>query len=245
MKQAMAVGLFALTLLTSCASSGVKNVSLMDAMKSETHSYSVSAEDYRIHAGDELEIKFFYSPELNERAIVRPDGRISLQLAHEIMAAGQTPAELTNILTDRYSKVLEKPEITVIVRTFSNQRIYVDGEVAKPGLLPLVGSMTVLQAISQTGGMKDTGGRSEVLVIRRGPADTPIVFSVDMQKVADGTDLGQDIVLKPYDIVHVPKKTIADVNLWVDQYINRLVPQFGFTYSAPVGSGRMGIDTSK
>jgi protein involved in polysaccharide export with SLBB domain len=244
MKQAMAIGLFALTLLTSCASS-VKNVSRMDAMEPKTQPYAVSAEEYRIHAGDELEIKFFYSPELNERVIVRPDGRISLQLAHEVMTAGQTPADLAKILTVNYAKVLEKPEITVIVRTFSSQRIYVDGEVEKPGLLPLVGSMTVLQAISQTGGIKDTGGRSEVLVIRRGAEDTPIVFSVDMQKVVDGTALDQDIVLKPYDIVHVPKKAIANVNLWIDQYINRLVPQFGFTYNVPVGSGRMGIDTSR
>ncbi len=60
-----------------------------------------------------MDIKFFYNAELNEQVTVRPDGRISLQLAHEIMAAGLTPAELTDLLTRTYSSELDKPEITV------------------------------------------------------------------------------------------------------------------------------------
>ena len=86
-------------------------------------------------AGDQLEVKFFYNPELNEQVIVRPDGRISLQLANEIMVAGLTPLELTDLLKKKYSTEISKPEITIIVRTFTSQRVFVDGEVNRAGLV--------------------------------------------------------------------------------------------------------------
>ena len=73
---------------------------------------------YFIQSGDQLQIKFFYNPELNEAVTVRPDGKISLQLVDEVQAAGLTPAQLDDFLTDRYSKELKKPAITVIVGSF-------------------------------------------------------------------------------------------------------------------------------
>ena len=190
-------------------------------------------QEYRIQVGDQLDIKFFYNPELNEQVTVRPDGRISLQLVHEIMAAGLTPAELTSLLTKKYATELKRPEITVIVRSFGSQRVYVDGEVIKPGMFPLIGFVTVLQAISQAGGMKDTARTSEVVIIRRGENNKPLASQVNLRKVIDGTDMSQDIALKPYDIVYVPKSAIANVNVWVDQYIRRNLPvsiSTGFGY---------------
>lgn len=243
MKPAMALSCLTLALLTACASTP-KNVSQSKPLVPQGYAYSVSAEEYRIHAGDELEIKFYFSPELNERVIVRPDGRISLQLADEVIAAGLTSAELRETLTGKYSKELKNPVIAVIVRTFSSQRVYVDGEVQRPGMLPLAVRTTVRQAISQAGGFKDTGRKSTVVVIRQGPEEKPHVIPVDMERVADGSDLGQDIVLKPYDIVLVPKKTVANVNLWIEQYINLNVPQVGFTIFQTRGNTTVGIDTS-
>ena len=243
MKPAMAITCFALALLTACASTP-KNVSKAEPAGPQGYAYSVSAEEYRIHAGDELDIKFYFSPELNERVIVRPDGRISLQLADEVLAAGLTSAELRETLTGKYSKELKNPMIAVIVRTFSSQRVYVDGEVQRPGMLPLAVRTTVRQAISQAGGFKDTGGKNKVVVIRQGPEEKPHVIPVDMAKVADGSDLGQDIALQPYDIVLVPKKTVANVNLWIEQYINLNVPQIGFTIFQQRGNTTIGIDTS-
>jgi hypothetical protein len=82
------------------------------------------------------------------------------------------------------------------------------------------------------------------MVIRRGPENRVLAMMVNMQRVHDGTDLGQDIYLKPYDIVYVPKTAIASVNLWIEQYLTRMVPRIGFTAAYPVGSGVMGVDTS-
>jgi polysaccharide export outer membrane protein len=202
------------------------------------------AEEYRIQPGDQLDIKFFYNPTLNEQITVRPDGLISLQLIKSMVAAGLTPEQLTDRLKKEYSAQLKEPEIVVIVRSFAAQRVFVDGEVAKPGLVPLTGPTTVLQAISQAGGMLYTGKATEVLVVRRGTENQPITMVLDLEKVRDGTDLKQDIYMKPFDIVYIPKTAISNVNLWIEQYLTRMVPRIGFTYAFPAGNGIMGVDTT-
>lgn len=185
---------------------------------------SVSVQEYRIQAGDLLDIKFFYNTELNEQVTVRPDGKISLQLAPEIMVAGVTAAELTEQLRKKYATVIERPEIVVIVRSFGTQRVYVDGEVFKPGLVPLTNAMTVMQALSQAGGFKDTARKHEVIVVRRGADGKAVSTVVDVEKIVDGSELHQDIDLYAYDVVYVPKSAIANVNLWIDQYIRKNIP---------------------
>ena len=181
-----------------------------------------------------------------ERAGHRPSGRPHLPATRqEVVAAGLTPAELTDHLTKAYSSAqLKDPEVTVIVRSFSSQRVYVDGEVGKPGMIPLAGPTTVRQAISQAGGFLYTGNATDVMLIRRGPENQTLAMMVNMQKVLDGTDLSQDIYLKPFDIVYVPKTAITNANLWIEQYLTRMVPRIGFTAAFPVGNGIIGVDTS-
>ena len=236
--------MLSLCLLVAACGSTVKNIPPASAVAAGIPVAASPAEEYRIQPGDLLDIKFFYSPELNEQIPVRPDGRISLQLAPEVRAGGRTPAELTGLLKETYSRELKKPDVTVIVRSFGNQRAYVDGEVSKPGLIPLTGPTTVLQAISQAGGFVYTGNPTDVMVIRRGPEDQPLVMVVNIKKVRDGTDLSQDIYLRPFDIVYVPRTGISDANLWIEQYLNRMVPRIGFTYAWPAGKGIVGIDTT-
>jgi protein involved in polysaccharide export with SLBB domain len=195
--------------------------------------YPYIEQEYRVQVGDQLDVKFFYNPELNEQVTVRPDGRISLQLVHEIRAAGLTPSQLTDLLSKKYAPELKRPEITVIVRSFGAHKIYVDGEVTKPGMVPLIGFTTVLQAISQAGGMKDSARTSEVVIIRQGEEHNPFVAKVNLDKAINGTDMGQDVVLKPFDIIFVPKSAIANVNVWVDQYVRKNLPiylSFGYFF---------------
>lgn len=229
MKKVIAANFLFLLLLLIACTHVVKNPTPLSQHSIQTSPYT--EQEYRIQVGDQLDIKFFYNPELEEQVTVRPDGRISLQLVREIMTAGLTPAELTDLLTKKYAKELKMPEVTVIVRSFGSQRVYVDGEVAKPGIVPLVGFVTVLQAISQAGGMKDAARRGEVIVIRHGTANKPIALTVNVERIIDGTDMRQDIALKPFDIVYVPKSPIANVNVWVDQYIRKNIPiSTGFGY---------------
>jgi protein involved in polysaccharide export with SLBB domain len=196
-----------------------------------TQARTAPAPEYRIQPGDDLEIKFLYNPELNERLPVRPDGRISLQFVKEVLVVGLTPKELGDLLTEKYGPELKKPDVTVIVRSFSAQKVFVDGEVNRGGLLPLTGPLTVLQAIAQAGGVKDTARLTEVLVIRQNPNGPFLTSVVDISKAIDGTDKSQDIALMPYDVVFVPKSPIANVDTWVDLYIRRLLP---FSLPSPV-----------
>lgn len=226
--------LLSLFLLFACAPV-VKNPTPITPMGIQK-SYPYTEQEYKIQVGDQLDVKFFYNPELNEQVTVRPDGRISLQLVHEVMVAGLTPSQLTDSLTKKYAPELKKPEIVVIVRSFGAHKVYVDGEVTKPGMVPLIGFMSVHQAISQAGGMKDTARTSEVVIIRQGENHNPFVAKVNLNKAIDGTDMSQDVVLKPFDIVFVPRSAIANVNIWVDQYIRKILPvtvSTGFGYFPP------------
>lgn len=188
-----------------------------------------TAPEYRIRAGDALSVKFFYNSDLSEEVTVRPDGRISLQLIPEVMAAGRTPAGLVDGLREQYATELERPEIAVIVRSFSAHRVYVDGEVARPGEIPLVRPLTVLQAIYLAGGVTVRARPKHVLLIRREPDRSPRVFELNLKKAGDRAPADRDIALQPLDVVYVPTSSIARVNGWVDHYVKKNIPvPFGF-----------------
>jgi protein involved in polysaccharide export with SLBB domain len=189
---------------------------------------------YVIHPGDQLDIKFFYNPELNESVVVRPDGKISLQLIDEIHASGLQPSELDQKLTDLYSNELKKPVLTVIVRSFTGQRVYVGGEVNRQGLITLQPGLTALQAVFQSGGFMETAQPAETLIIRKGPDAKPIPLRIDLSEVMAASDPNADFMLQPDDIVYVPKSAIARANKFVRQYIEELLlfrgVSLGFTY---------------
>ena len=189
---------------------------------------------YPIQPGDQLEIKFFYNRELNETVVVRPDGKISLQLLDDIQAAGITPAELDEILTQKYAQELKKPVLTVIVRSFTGQRAYVGGEVNRPGLVSHTANMSALQAVINAGGLRETAKLENAIVIRKGKNGKPIPMRVDLTKAIYEGNAQDHFKLKPYDIVYVPKTFIARANKFVNQYIERLIlfkgVSFGFSY---------------
>lgn len=189
---------------------------------------------YIIQPGDQLDIKFFFNSELNEMVTVRPDGKISLQLVDEVQAAGLQPSELDDVLTKNYASQLVKPDLTVIVRTFAGQRIYVGGEVNKEGLQILSGRLTPLQAVFNASGFKETASAKNTLVIRKGPGNAPIPIRVNLAEVMKGQLSQEPFLLQPDDIVYVPKSGIAKANQFVNQYIANLLMirgvSLGFSY---------------
>lgn len=218
--------LLGLLITTGCATVS-KPTKVADLKPAEL---SVPADwEYKIQPGDKIDIKFYFNPDLSEQLVVRPDGRISLQLIPEIRAAGLTPRELTEALKQAYSAELAKPELTVIVRTFTAQRIFVGGEVGKAGEQPLIGPVTVLHAIAMAEGFTDSARTTEVIVIRRRPDSRALVIPVNIKAAISGADLGQDLALMPYDVVYVPRSSMARANLFVEQFIKKMIPvTFGF-----------------
>jgi len=181
--------------------------------------------DYLIGVGDVLDIKFTYNPELNELNVpVRPDGKISLQLAPDVQAVGLTSNQLRASLVEKYAPEINKPEIAVIVRTFERNKIFVDGEVLFPGVVEIKGPVSLMHALALARGWRETARLSNIIVIRKGIEGPPMSTNVDLRKVLDGSDLSQDIQLIPYDIVYVPKSNIANVNKFVSENINSVIP---------------------
>ena len=176
--------------------------------------------DYRIQPGDEIDVRFPLNPELNVLSVVRPDGRISLKLVGEVLAEGRSPAELGQQLKSVYSTELRDPEIAVIVRGMA-ARVYVDGQIERPGEYVWNPQITALQAIARAGGFRDTADEERFVVLRRSADGVQQVIEVDLEE-EDAAN--QDVFLAPYDLVVVPSSSVADVNKWVDQYIRQNIP---------------------
>jgi len=184
---------------------------------------------YLIQPRDELDIKFFYNPELNETVTVRPDGKISLQLVDDLQAAGESPSQLDKMLTQAYARELKEPKITVIVRSFTGQQVFVGGEVNTQGVVEFTTGMTPLQAVINAGGFKETAKPEETIIIRKGQDNRPIPVRVDLENAYYGKNGATPFQLKPFDIVYVPKSTIAKANKFVEQYIQKLLLFRGFS----------------
>jgi protein involved in polysaccharide export with SLBB domain len=182
-----------------------------------------AADEYRIQAGDELHVVFTYQPEMTEQLPVRPDGRISLASTGEILATGMTPSELEKLITRKSQNRLRNPQVVVVVTKVAEQRVYVGGEVGKPGYVTLLAGMTPLQAVVQTGGFRPTAKLDSVLLLTPGEGGKFSAARMDMEQVVqDGVP--ERVRLHPGDVVYVPTTWIADMNIVVDQYVRGLIP---------------------
>jgi protein involved in polysaccharide export with SLBB domain len=189
-------------------------------------------DSFRISRGDELDLRFFYTPELNTRALVRSDGRISLHLVGEIVVEGQTIAELGATIERLLAPQVKRAQVSINVSSPVTQRVFVGGEVVRPGVQPLTGPMTALQAVMVAEGIKDTGQPSMAVVLRRLPSGERQALPVDLHRLMKGQDTRGDVVLQAFDVVVVPRAGIADVGRWVDLYIRRVLPiSFGVSYT--------------
>ena len=188
---------------------------------------------YQIQIGDVLALKMLANPELNEEITVRPDGMISTTLVQDVRAFGLTPKELQQKLTELYKKELTQPKLTVIVKNFAPTRVYVMGEVQNPGEQVFIGpNLTVMQAIARAGGIKTTAQDNQFLIMRRGKSDKPELYKVDFKAIASGSDPSNDVRLAPFDVVFVPRSSIAEANVMYEQYFKNFVnPSVGASYS--------------
>jgi protein involved in polysaccharide export with SLBB domain len=181
-------------------------------------------------SGDEVEVKFFYTPDLNEKQLIRPDGTITLQLVGKVAAQGKTPRELRYDLIRLYTPELKKPEIEVLVRNKSDRKVYVGGEVKTPGTLEMKGDLTVLEAIKQAGGFVRPGAdiRNVLVVRQRDGKQSGCVLN--LQKAMEGQEEPL-FLLQPRDVVYVPPTSITKTNDWVLQYVTRMLPQVPVGFS--------------
>lgn len=184
---------------------------------------AIGASRYLLNASDVVEFKFSYNPDMNERVTIRPDGYVSLSMIGDVMAKGATPEELAKAAEARYTGILRRPELVVIVREFAAQRIFIAGEVNTPGVVPLAGKLTLAQALFHAGGPKPTARMDQVLLLKYQGSNRSSVQVVKLSDILKGAQA--DIALDPYDVVFVPRSKIAQLDLFVEQYVNNLVPR--------------------
>lgn len=156
---------------------------------------------YVIGAGDVLTVMFYGDKEMTSDVKVRPDGKITLQLINDVAAAGLTPEALRQRVTEESKRLFENPSITVVVKEINSRSINVMGEVGKQGPQPLLGPMSIAQALTNAGGLTDFAKSKKIMIIREGQ-ERPIIFNYDDFK--NGKNLKQNIQLEPGDQIVVP-----------------------------------------
>lgn len=153
---------------------------------------------------DVLAINVWKEPDISRSIPVRSDGKISLPLVGEVQAAGRTPLKLEQDIADRLKNYISEPEVTVIVQQINSQKYNILGMVTKPGSYPLVGSITVLDAIAAAGGFRDFAKQKNIYVLRQNADGTQTRLPFNYKDVVKGKDPAQNIQLQSRDTIVIP-----------------------------------------
>jgi len=160
-------------------------------------------EDYVVGPDDVLLVTFWREPEMSGEVLVRSDGKISLPLINEIPVIGLSPDQLRARLEEAAKKFVAEPSVSVAVKAINSRRVFLTGEVSKPGAYSVSAPLTVLQLIALGGGFGEYAKRNQVMVIRQnGGVETAHRFNYD--EVIRGKNIAQNLTLKPGDTVIVP-----------------------------------------
>jgi polysaccharide biosynthesis/export protein len=182
------------------------NPSQKDSSKAPNTRDSKSADndaEYKIGPQDILRIDVWKEPDISRIVPVRPDGKISLPLLNDVQAAGLTAMQLGEVIGEGFKKFINNPQVTVTVSEINSRRVYVTGEVTRPGAMPLLPNMTVLQALSTSGGFTQFARIKNIYVLRviDGKQEK---LPFNYKEVSSGQKPEQNYMLKPGDVIVVP-----------------------------------------
>jgi len=164
---------------------------------------SASSDQYVIGPEDVLYINVWREEALTRTILVRADGKISLPLVDEVQAAGLTPLQLKQSLTEKLKNFIDSPNVSVVVTEANSFKVYVTGEVRTPGVYRLRSETTLLQIIPMAGGFTEWANQKKILIIRKeGGKERRI--TANYKKILEGEDRGSNVLLKPGDTVIVP-----------------------------------------
>lgn len=156
--------------------------------------------DYVIGVEDVLTIVFWRDKDLSAEVVVRPDGKISLPMLNDVMAAGMKPEALADVVAKAATKFVRDPGATVIVKEIRSRKVYIIGEVVKPGTIQLASEMNVLQAIGEAGGFIEGANKGDVIIVRN-ESGKERRFKFNYNDVVKGKNPEQNIRLIPGDTI--------------------------------------------
>jgi polysaccharide export outer membrane protein len=264
------------------------------------------SQDYRIGVSDELNVDFYYHPQVNRTVVVRPDGKITLPIKGDFHAAGLKPFELASVVKNQYSDIFNTPIVTVTINKFSSKmtelqkaitnaprgqaklvsigpdgnvylpllkgikaagktidelrdtinneyryefnnlnvsiliesitgnRVFIFGEVPRPGPVQMTRPLTLLQLFASVGGYLPTSAMDQVKIMYWNERNEPILRTVNLYNIMNNLKLEEDMVVPNNSVIYVPKTGIAKLNQFVDQYIKQLFlwqgASLGFSY---------------
>jgi polysaccharide export outer membrane protein len=165
------------------------------------HGGSTPSGSYVVGPEDVIEVFVWKEPELSTTVTIRPDGMITLPLAGELQASGETPAELGDQIADRLKQYMDRPLVTVVVKQINSPKISVLGEVRRPGRYLLLQTTSVLDAIAMGGGFTEFASRDEVVVLRPAPNGQQQRYRVNVKKMVNDNG-ARPFTLKPGDVVY-------------------------------------------
>ena len=158
---------------------------------------------YVIGPDDQLTVIYWREKDLGADVVVRPDGLISLPLLNDVQASGLTPEQLRLAITQGAAKFVAEPTVSVVVKAINSRKVFITGQVGKPGPYPLAGPTTVLQLIATAGGVAEYADKKKIVVVRKeNGKETTLRFNYE--DVMKGKNLAQNIELKPGDSIIVP-----------------------------------------
>jgi polysaccharide export outer membrane protein len=183
---------------------------------------------YRVQPGDTFDINFDLSPEFNQTAVaVQPDGYVTLRSAGDVKVSGQTVPELTETIKTAYSKILNNPPVSVVLKDFEKPYFIADGQIGKPGKYDMHGSTTLTQALAIAGGLQASAKHSQVLLFHRVDDQWTEAKLIDVKKMQKSHNMSEDPILHPGDMVIVPKNTLTK--------IDKLIPNLSMGTYLPIG----------
>jgi len=184
---------------------------------------------YRLQAGDVLDVKFLYTPELNEEQTVQLDGHVSLLYAPNLQVSGRTVPETRQMVMAAYRGTLRDPAAELAVKGPLQWKVYVAGEVTTPGEFITQGPpMTLTQAIARAGGLKETADANNVVLLRR-DGSVERAYDVSFVNAAGHHGDAADIQLADHDVLFVPRTDVAQAGMNWRQYVLQFVPP-NFSY---------------
>jgi len=185
---------------------------------------NVPAAIYTVQPGDVLDVKFLYSPELNEEQTVQLDGHMSLQLAPDLMVQGKTVDQVRQIVVDSYSKTLRDASAEVAIKGPLQWKVYVVGEVTTPGEYISAGpALTLTQAVARAGGLKESADADKVVLLRR-DGNLERAYALNYKEAVNHDSPIADVKLAALDVVYVPRTGVADAGVVWRQYVMQFLP---------------------
>ena len=159
--------------------------------------------DYTLNPGDVIEVSIWKEPDLSKPVMVRPDGKFSVPLAGEIVAAGRSIPQVQADITTKLIKYIPEPVVTVALTKLDGNQVYVIGQVNKPGAFTMNPRLNVLQALSVAGGMTPFAAGNDIIVIRRSGGQQK-VMPFRFGDVSRGKSIETNVSLEAGDVVVVP-----------------------------------------